>query len=164
MARAKSLVCLGLSTATAIPTAASAAATGRSRPLLASRITRDGVRVFKPAEEFVEPLLIVGYDEGLSCREEGHVQMSFGEVDADVGTSWKTIQLLAPFLPAPNLAGAGSEASPTTQVTVRAPLEVLEGHDKPIFPTASKEPRRIRSVAPAPSDCRPKPKHKEIDP
>jgi hypothetical protein len=69
-----------------------------------------GRQIFDPAEVLVEPFFIVGHGEGSSRRQEGHIQAGFGDIDADVGSSWRNIQPLAPFaLPAPNLAGTGSE-------------------------------------------------------
>jgi hypothetical protein len=123
-------------------------------------------RPFEPAEELVEALLVVAHGEGFTRGQEGHIQAGLGDVDADVGSSARwAVQLHAPFaLPAslgsPNLAGAGSEAMAPAQATVRAPPGVKEGRDDPGFLTASREPRRHRSVAPTPTDSRQKPKHK----
>ena len=112
-----------------------------------------GAQIFEPTKELIEPILIVGYDKGLSRGEEGHIQVSFGDVDTDVepssssssSSSWWGIQvLLTPFaLPArpglPNLAGAGSKTLFPAQATVRAPPGVLGGRDDPGFHTASLE-------------------------
>ncbi len=106
------------------------------------------VRIFEPAEELVESLLVVGDGEGIPRGEGGHIQPSFGDVDANVvvGSSRYAIQILlapSPLLPAspgllPNLAGAGSEASSTpAQALVRAPPGALEGRDDPGFHAAS---------------------------
>lgn len=124
----------------------------------------DGCLLSEPAEKLIEAYLIVGDDKRLSGGQDGHVQASFGDVDAYVDFSSRTAQRFSPFPVWPNLAGASSEVSAPAQATVRAPPEVSEGRDDPSFHTVSKRelgPRRNRSVAPTPTDCRPKPKHKE---
>ena len=117
------------------------------------------------AEKLIDPRLVVGNDGVFSGGEDGDVQGSLGDIYPYVGSSSSTgTQAGSPFLPVPNLAGAGSGSSSPAQATVRAPPEVIEGRGDPGFLAVSERssgPRSIRSTAPISTDSRQKPKHKE---
>src|SRR5829696_116350 len=119
------------------------------------------------AEKLLDPGLVVGSDEAFTGGEDSNIQGSLGDVYAHVGSSFSSgAQTDSPFSPAslgsPNLAGTGSGSSPA-QATVRAPPEVSVRARRSWLSHGlqrSLGPRSIRSTAPTPTDCRPKPKHK----
>src|SRR5215216_4722972 len=120
------------------------------------------------AEKLLDSRLLVRNDEVFSGGEDSNIQGSLGDIYPYLGgssSSSGTQEAGSPFLPAPNLAGtgSGSDSSPA-QASVRAPPEVNVRARRSWLSHGlqrSLGPRSIRSTAPTPTDCRPKPKHKE---
>src|SRR5829696_784177 len=121
------------------------------------------------ADELLDAGLVVGSGEAFLGGEDSNIQGSLADVYPHVaGSSSGGAQSESPFPPAvPILAGTSSGSSFPAQATVRAPppAGALEGRGDPGFPAVSKRssgPRRYRSTAPTPTDCRQEPKHKVV--
>src|SRR4051812_663919 len=123
-----------------------------------------GTRLNQLLGECLNPLFVVSEAQSLSPRKQNHVQASFADVDADMDFLGNA-QAASPFSPVgrPILAGTGSEGRSPAQATVRAPPALGRGARRPqaFLRPPLLGPRRLRSVAPMPTDCRQKPKHKE---
>ena len=152
VARAKFRTWRGLTTTTGRSAVARAATTGSSSPPVASSTTRTGARVCSRATRCWMPVAWWGSAQ----RSFGHVQLRFGDVDADVGCFQFHPCLLRSTGPSLHDAGLGSPGNCSGSR--------WGGVRRPALPCGLPRPRGDRSAAPRPTQVKwfypPRPRYK----
>ena len=83
IARAKSRIWRGLTTASGSPAPLSAAATAISKPPVASSTTRAGAACSQTRDQPLQAGAITGDGKGLTRRQQMDIKPVFGDIDAD---------------------------------------------------------------------------------